>query len=259
MTDLPTTLKPTPLLPAFRILFPLGVVAVLALLPSLPGLLAPALARTPDAPPMTLLVALSAVQLTVYVALATLGGAWAAPRVGFRSRLVERDWTALRRDLIGGILPGVLVGAALVLLDTLSAPLLGDAWAKAAAEQPRGFTITLSGMLYGGIGEELQMRWALVSILTLGLWKLLDRRAARPRPAVIWTAIAVVAVVFGVAHLGTVALMAPLTPLLVTRTVLLNAVGGLVFGWLFTHRSLESAMSAHAFAHVSMTALSLLT
>jgi len=40
--------------------------------------------------------------------------------------------------------------------------------------------------------------------------------------------------------------------------VLLNAVGGVVYGLLFTRRSLESAMVAHALTHVAMTALTLL-
>lgn len=252
----PTT--PRSLWPAFRVLFPLGVLSVLSLLPSLPALLGPLLARTPDAPPLPLLVALSGVQLTVYVALAVLAGAWAAPRAGFRSRLVDRDWPALTRDLRAGVIPGLLVGATLVLLDRLSAPLMGDAWAKIAATQERGAAITLSGVLYGGIGEELQMRWALVSVLTLGLWRTLARRAPHPTPAVLWTAVALVAIVFGVLHLPALATMTPLTAPLIIRTVLLNALGGLVFGALFIRRSLESAMSAHATTHVAMTLLSLL-
>jgi membrane protease YdiL (CAAX protease family) len=65
-----------------------------------------------------------------------------------------------------------------------------------------------------------------------------------------WGAIILAAVLFGVGHLPAVSAIAPLTSMLVMRTVLLNALGGIVFGWLFWRRSLESAMLAHASAHV---------
>jgi len=39
------------------------------------------------------------------------------------------------------------------------------------------------------------------------------------------------------------------------RTVVLNALGGVVFGWLFWRRNLETAMLAHAMAHVAMTVI----
>jgi hypothetical protein len=44
--------------------------------------------------------------------------------------------------------------------------------------------------------------------------------------------------------------MVPFTPVVVTRTVLLNAIAGVAFGWLFWRRSLEAAMIADATGHV---------
>jgi membrane protease YdiL (CAAX protease family) len=37
----------------------------------------------------------------------------------------------------------------------------------------------------------------------------------------------------------------PLTPLVITRTIILNALVGVVCGWLYWKRGLESAMLAH--------------
>lgn len=243
---------------ALLTLLPLGLAAVLGLLPTLPAMLGPLTERTPGAPPMATLLAVTAAQLTVLVALSVAAGAWAAPRAGFRSRLVDRDWAALRADARAALLLGLLTGAVIVALDRLTGPLLGDAWARAAAGQERTLAVTVSGMLYGGIGEELQMRWALVSVLTVGLWRMFQRHSVRPTRAVILTAVLVVAALFGIGHLGAVAALVPLTPAIVARTVLLNAVGGVVYGLLFTRRSLESAMVAHAVTHVAMTALTLL-
>jgi hypothetical protein len=65
------------------------------------------------------------------------------------------------------------------------------------------------------------------------------------------------AVLFGLGHLPAVAAIAPLTSMLVVRTVLLNALAGVVFGWFFWRRSLESAMLAHASAHVGFALMAL--
>jgi membrane protease YdiL (CAAX protease family) len=72
-----------------------------------------------------------------------------------------------------------------------------------------------------------------------------------------WAAIAVSALLFGTGHLGAAGALVPLTFAVIVRTVLLNALAGVVFGYLFWRRSLEAAMVAHASAHVAMTLLSL--
>ncbi|MFC6976650.1 type II CAAX prenyl endopeptidase Rce1 family protein [Halomicroarcula sp. GCM10025709] len=72
-----------------------------------------------------------------------------------------------------------------------------------------------------------------------------------------WAAIVVSAVLFGVGHLPALAQSVSLTPALIARTVLLNAVAGVLFGWLYWRRSLEAAMVAHASFHVPLVVLSL--
>jgi membrane protease YdiL (CAAX protease family) len=46
-----------------------------------------------------------------------------------------------------------------------------------------------------------------------------------------------------------------LTTLVVIRTTLLNAIGGIVFGWLYQTRGLESAMIAHFSADIVLPVL----
>jgi membrane protease YdiL (CAAX protease family) len=55
----------------------------------------------------------------------------------------------------------------------------------------------------------------------------------------------VAALLFGLAHLPTTSLLAPLTPVIVTRAVVLNGLLGLAFGFLYWTRGLESAMLSH--------------
>lgn len=71
-----------------------------------------------------------------------------------------------------------------------------------------------------------------------------------------WVAIAVNAVAFGVGHLSALASTIGLTTPLTVRTVLLNAIVGVVLGWLFWRRSLEAAMIAHAAFNVALVAVS---
>jgi membrane protease YdiL (CAAX protease family) len=40
-------------------------------------------------------------------------------------------------------------------------------------------------------------------------------------------------------------LILPLTTLFVIRVIVLNALGGIIFGWLYQKRGFESAMIAH--------------
>ena len=47
----------------------------------------------------------------------------------------------------------------------------------------------------------------------------------------------------------------PLTPLVITRAILLNGIGGVVFGWLYWKRGLEAAMIAHFSADIVLHVL----
>lgn len=99
------------------------------------------------------------------------------------------------------------------------------------------------------------MRWGVMSLVAWALWRLRHRSSAvatRPSHRVMWTAVGVSAVVFALAHLPAVAQSAALGPALVARTLALNALGGVVYGWLFWRRGLECAMLAHASTHAGL-------
>lgn len=98
--------------------------------------------------------------------------------------------------------------------------------------------------------EELLLRWGMMTLLLWIGWRVVLRGQGRPGPALVWTANILAALLFGIGHLPALAAMVTLTPLIVVRTVLLNALGGVIFGWLFWRRNLETAMVAHAATHV---------
>ncbi len=98
--------------------------------------------------------------------------------------------------------------------------------------------------LYGAIAEEVQTRLFLVSLL---VWLMGLLRRGRAAPDWMYLgAIVLAALLFGAGHLPA-AINSGLagTPLLMVRIVGLNALAGVVFGWLFWRRGLEHAMLAH--------------
>jgi hypothetical protein len=208
--------------------------------------------------PMPAVVALSLINPTLFLAISTALGAWLAHRLGLVSHIVRRRetgaplWPDLRAALPLAFALGLAVATATTLLDLAFAPHLGPAWAEATAklEDQSAWRGLVSGMLYGGITEELMLRWGFLTLVAWVGWRFFQRREGAPGPGIMWGAIILAAVLFGVGHLPAVSAIAPLTSMLVMRTVLLNALGGIVFGWLFWRRSLESAMLAHASAHV---------
>lgn len=114
------------------------------------------------------------------------------------------------------------------------------------------FDLPLSArMLYGGITEELLLRWGLMTALTWLAWRFLQHRRGSPRAASIGLAIVVSALLFGAGHLpAAAALIGELTGGMVAFVVGVNAAFGALFGYLFWRYGLEAAMIAHAMAHL---------
>ena len=65
-----------------------------------------------------------------------------------------------------------------------------------------------------------------------------------------WFALLVAAVLFGAGHLPAAAKIWPLDGVVIARTLLLNGIGGVAFGWLYWKRGLEAAMIAHFSADI---------
>ncbi len=68
-----------------------------------------------------------------------------------------------------------------------------------------------------------------------------------------WVSILFAALLFGIGHIPTyVHAITPDTPLLVLRILVLNAIGGITFGWLFWRKGFETAMLAHFLSDVGL-------
>lgn len=247
-------------------LFALGMVGVIALaIYSVPTLREIPELSTLSYPTLVLLAsANSMLLLIVFVVLGTV----TAPRIDLDSHVFAwaasgtPDWSEIRDSLPLAVALGVGLFVVVAVLDVAFARF---------TQFPAGVTITdmeaLSDLFasvpmrlfYGGITEELLLRWGVMALLAYVLWwgrnKFSDATES-PSATIMWIAITVSAVAFGVGHLPTLAATFELTIPLVVRTVLLNAIVGVALGWLFWHRSLETAMIAHAAFHVTLVAVS---
>ena len=215
---------------------------------------------------LTALVAIQA--MTMFIVCALL--AWAGLRMGHRvglgapllQRWVNRYGDAGLRDRAPwqAIALGIAAGIALLVLSRVLDPLLLPQ-TQVEMTDIAGARSALYGLLasfYGGIVEEVQLRLFLMTLVAWGATWLTRRRAGFDgtlSPRIAWLAILVAALLFGVGHLPAAAMVWDLDAGVVFRTLLLNGIGGLVFGWLFWKRGFEMAVLAHFAADLVLHAL----
>jgi Type II CAAX prenyl endopeptidase Rce1-like len=105
--------------------------------------------------------------------------------------------------------------------------------------------------LSAGITEETMFRLFGLSLLAWLGGCLFHDPEERPNSSVFWTANVLFALVFGAMHLpAEAAIGLPINALVITSTLVLNGIGGLIFGWLFWSFGLESAILTHILADI---------
>lgn len=105
-------------------------------------------------------------------------------------------------------------------------------------------------ILYGGLSEEILCRWGLMTLIVWLIWRLSGARG-EPAPWILWSAIAIAAVLFGAGHLPLLYNLVESPPQwLVALVVSGNLLPGAAFGWLYWRFGLEAAMLAHASIHL---------
>lgn len=201
----------------------------------------------PPLPEFLVLALIAFIQYFVMFALLAYFGLRISKIIGIEPTPVLSGKTRLQEHLTISVVSGIAVGVAIVLLDMLldSIFVFPDI---GSTGNPGAFAGFLASF-YGGIGEEVLLRLFFVPFLCLlliGAMKLLGyAKTWRHTDNIVWISVILAAIVFGLAHLpGTAAIM-PITPPVILRAVLLNGIGGVVFGWLFFRKGLEFAMISH--------------
>ena len=261
----------------FFILWLVGLAGVLSiLLIDLPALIAalpmPAGAVPPELPPPALLKLVSVIQPAVLMTLAVALGGWLAPKVGLHAPAFESLAASgtgaflekLKPQIVPGVIAGALGGVGIVATWVIAKPFLT---AEFISQAERFNTLLPAAVrfLYGGLAEELLLRWGLMTLLVWAGSRIAGLVVRRknddgetdgvPSGAVVIAAIIISAVVFAMGHLPIASLLnGGLTLPLVIYVISANSLFGVIAGYLYWRRGLEAAMIAHMFAHVVLVA-----
>jgi hypothetical protein len=185
-------------------------------------------------------------------------GAFAAPACGFRSRIAASFQGLPAPERRGRLLPILILGVALGIAVALADHATRALWQASPATPPSLVEAwspvgLLVGVLYGGVVEEITMRFGLMSLVVLGVRQIGGAGAGPASGVAVTVGILVSAALFAAGHLPALAAAGiALEPPLVARTLLWNGLLGIVFGVLFARRDLESAMAAHAGFHLGL-------
>jgi len=184
--------------------------------------------------------------LIVFVTIGTL----LYQKVNLSVPIIEK-WIGIRKEkynlfdiLKYGVLGGILSGVLLSLLRLFFTPILPLEFIKLGESlKPTLWT----RFLYGGITEEILLRFGL---MTLIVW-LTSKIYKGTKSFVFWFGILVSSIIFALGHFPVAyqALESPSIGLL-TYILIANSIGGIVFGWLYWKKGLESAFIAHIFTHI---------
>ncbi|MEM9776964.1 MAG: CPBP family intramembrane glutamic endopeptidase [Chloroflexota bacterium] len=231
-----------------------GFVGVLSTLPLLPQLISNSGQSLPV--PIAVVQTVSVIQSSVILLLLVVLGGWLAPKINlgtpvlsaFLNRSLQK--LDLKPILISGVVWGVLGGLLIIGFYLLSAPLLPAEFLENSEDLSLPFYTRL---LYGGITEEVLVRWGLMSLFVWGLYRLTQNREASVKPYNYLFGIILSAFLFGVGHLPAASLLtSDVTSGLIFYIIVGNSLFGLIAGFLFWKRGLESAILAHMIAHIVM-------
>lgn len=228
----------------FRVLLGAGVFGFFAIWPFLLAVQGEVLRELPISLPT--LILLSLVQTTVLLSVTIFFGLLLGKSVGLGAPILE-GWVAghpseikLKPLTFLSIKLGALAGMLIIGFDFIFNQFM-EPIAFVSTPLWQGFLASF----YGGIVEEILLRLFMVTLIVWVLWKFSKPKTDGPTFTSIWIAIFVAAIIFGLGHLPATAALTTITPLVIARAVILNGIAGIIFGWLYWKKGLESAMIAH--------------
>ena len=106
----------------------------------------------------------------------------------------------------------------------------------------------ITGLLVGGIIEEVMMRLFFMSLVVFVISKILKKKEIPTIVFIIGNFLA--ALLFAAGHLPSTAAMTALTPVIIFRCLLFNGGLGMAFGYLYRKYNIRYAMLSHGLAHL---------
>ncbi len=164
---------------------------------------------------------------------------------------IEHPKISFVQQIKYGVLFGLLAGILIVFVAFIFEMLLPEEFKVLASK----VELTLLARLgYGGIVEELLLRFG---FMTFVVW-VASKLTKNLNGTTYWIGIILSTILFAIGHFPVVyASVSQPSFLLLTYILIGNSVGGLILGWLYWQKGLETAIIAHAFAHVAMVSIGL--
>lgn len=235
----------------FFILLIASVLSTLAALPYIFTVQAELLALAPVS--TTQIIFLQIVQSAVLFSILIYIGLFLSNKVGFSLPLVQalidrkKYRNSLRSDVFLSVILAILASILIIIGDRIFIQLgvIVDI-SSVNPELWKRFLVSF----YGGISEEIILRLFLMTLLVWIGQKLINTKNNDKKRIVIWLAIIAASLIFGLGHLPFTATITELTPLIIARALILNGIGGVIFGWLYWKKGLEFAIISHFSADI---------
>lgn len=214
---------------------------LLSLLEGMPG---------PTPPPWPVLMLASMAQTGVISFFLAWGGTAAGRKLGVGSPFIEawlsKQKPSARKAFGVAVLLGAVGALAIIVLDAAFARVIPAPLRSIPQPTPlQGFLASF----YGGIAEEVLMRLGASTLIAWVVAKIVGTEG-RGRSIALGFGVVFGALLFGAGHLPVAFTIWPASAIVVARILVLNAVVGLLAGFVYVRRGLEHAVVLHFTADI---------
>ncbi|WP_253276415.1 CPBP family intramembrane glutamic endopeptidase [Synechococcus sp. PCC 6312] len=201
---------------------------------------------------------LSLIQPTLLLSVAVLIGVILADKVGLSAPFAEAvaNGTSISLAIQPQVLPGIIggLGGGIVLTAIqFRAKFFLPSDFVMKADALANNTSLFTRILYGGMTEELLLRWGMMTLFVWLGWRIFSQGQGEPAAFIFVAAIALSAFLFALGHLPLAfALKTQVTWSVIAYVLVANSVFGLIAGYLYWRKGLEAAMISHIMVHLVM-------
>lgn len=208
--------------------------------------------------PKELLIVISTIQSTVLVAVLCFLGLKLARATNFNKGFLghfyskKSSYKLDKNSVIIALISAFIYAALIVVSDKF---LWGNFIPEVVATEHVFNPLYLfAGLLYGGVVEEIMLRLFGTSLIVFILYKIFARNKSKEEIPTSFYIIGIVlaAILFGIGHLPANFALFGTSAIVASRSIIMNAIPGLIFGYLYWKKGLEYAMLSHMFGHVFM-------
>jgi len=203
--------------------------------------------------PLPLIIGVTLLQNGIIFAILIFLGLFVSQKIWLWLRYIEAYWEnkkitpEMKNVFKKSLLLGAGIGFVIIITDIVFKKIWVVVWGDLSIPIWQWFLASF----YGWIAEEILLRLFLMSLLIWILHTIFKSHSQwKVRNAIIWASILITAIIFWVWHLPAVAQITELTDGVIVRTIVLNALWGVVFWYLYWKNGLESAMIAHFSADI---------